>query len=267
MKLSFSTLGCPDWTFPEILQRAKEYGFDGVEVRGIGPELDSAKLTPFLSENARGTRQTLASMGLSIPCLGLSATLHDAGGAKAARKEAEQALAVARRMGIPFMRVFGDQLDPAHPEQSLGRIAAGLRDICDMAAPEIGVLLEIHGTCNTAEALAWLIEQVEQPNFGLLWDVQHSDRATGDDFLPYYRVIAAHVRHVHLKDGIRENGGHRPALVGQGDLPIREIVGQLLSDGYDGFFSIEWEKRWHPELAPPEEVFPAFVNYMRSLRP
>jgi hypothetical protein len=32
MKLSFSTLGCPAWSYQDILRRAAEYGFDGVAI-------------------------------------------------------------------------------------------------------------------------------------------------------------------------------------------------------------------------------------------
>src|SRR6185436_8883971 len=33
MKLSFSTLGCPDWSLEQIATHAKEFGYDGIELR------------------------------------------------------------------------------------------------------------------------------------------------------------------------------------------------------------------------------------------
>jgi sugar phosphate isomerase/epimerase len=33
MKLSFSTLGCPTWPLPRILDAAGRLGYDGVELR------------------------------------------------------------------------------------------------------------------------------------------------------------------------------------------------------------------------------------------
>ena len=74
------------------------------------------------------------------------------------------------------------------------------------------------------------------------------------------------LRHVHIKDYHRgENGQFTLCPVGEGDIPLPEIVHTLLRDGYDGYFSLEWEKKWVPSLAEPEEVFPAFVRYMRAL--
>lgn len=35
-------------------------------------------------------------------------------------------------------------------------------------------------------------------------------------------------------------------LIGEGVIPIKEIVKTLESDGYSGYMSLEWEKKWHP---------------------
>ena len=38
MKLSFSTLGCPNWSIDEVINSAKEYGFEGIEICSINGE-------------------------------------------------------------------------------------------------------------------------------------------------------------------------------------------------------------------------------------
>ena len=35
MKLSFSTIGCPAYSWVDIYPMAKDLGFDGIEVRGV----------------------------------------------------------------------------------------------------------------------------------------------------------------------------------------------------------------------------------------
>ncbi len=40
MKISFTTLGCPDWDLETICQKGSEYGFDGVDFRGLKETLD-----------------------------------------------------------------------------------------------------------------------------------------------------------------------------------------------------------------------------------
>ena len=38
MKIAFSTLGCPDFDWPDIYSMAKDLGFDGIEMRGLGDD-------------------------------------------------------------------------------------------------------------------------------------------------------------------------------------------------------------------------------------
>jgi hypothetical protein len=37
----------------------------------------------------------------------------------------------------------------------------------------------------------------------------------------------------------------------------------LKSSGYDGWLQFEHEKRWHPNLPEPEEIFPVFAKWAR----
>ena len=39
MKLAFSTIGCPNWSYDEVVSTASDLGYDGFEVRGIGGEI------------------------------------------------------------------------------------------------------------------------------------------------------------------------------------------------------------------------------------
>ena len=47
--LSFSTLGCPDWTFQQIIDFAVQHDYKGIELRGIQRELDLTKCNEFSS--------------------------------------------------------------------------------------------------------------------------------------------------------------------------------------------------------------------------
>jgi hypothetical protein len=35
--------------------------------------------------------------------------------------------------------------------------------------------------------------------------------------------------------------------------------------GYHGWVSVEWEKRWHPELAEPEAALPHHAQILRAV--
>ena len=44
-----------------------------------------------------------------------------------------------------------------------------------------------------------------------------------------------------------------------------QAVSLLKAGGYDGYYSFEWEKWWHPELAEPEVAFPAYKAFCDGL--
>ena len=59
--------------------------------------------------------------------------------------------------------------------------------------------------------------------------------------------------------------GWRYVSPGTGELPLVESINHLKADGYAGWLLFEHEKRWHPNLPEPEEIFPAFVDWVRPL--
>jgi fatty-acyl-CoA synthase len=77
--------------------------------------------------------------------------------------------------------------------------------------------------------------------------------------------LANRLLHVHLKDAKRRaDGGWDLVLLGDGDVPCREILRALVLRGYTGWVVAEWEKKWHPQLADPEIALPQHVAKMRD---
>ena len=71
MKLAFSTLGCPDFDWSDIYSLAKDFGFDGIELRGLGDQIFSIHAKPFQADVLPKTVEYLNRMHLEIPCLSL----------------------------------------------------------------------------------------------------------------------------------------------------------------------------------------------------
>ena len=51
MKFSFSTLGCPDYSFDQIIELVKRVGYTGVEMRIYKNTEDLRTLDEFKTEN------------------------------------------------------------------------------------------------------------------------------------------------------------------------------------------------------------------------
>jgi sugar phosphate isomerase/epimerase len=45
---------------------------------------------------------------------------------------------------------------------------------------------------------------------------------------------------------------------------VEEMVRLLPQAGYDGWLSLEFEKKWHPELAPPEVALAPQARLLRE---
>ena len=58
--------------------------------------------------------------------------------------------------------------------------------------------------------------------------------------------------------------GYQLCLLGEGDVPLQQMLQLLVEKGYDGYFTLEWEKKWCPEIEEPEIAFKQYVGFMKS---
>ena len=112
MKLAFSTLGCPDFDWPDILAMAKDFGFQGIEVRGLGRTIFSLRGKPFLPENVSATAKQLRSLHLEISCLSSGCPLCYPEKTRETISELKEYIDLAAKLNCKYVRVLGDE----HPE-------------------------------------------------------------------------------------------------------------------------------------------------------
>ena len=265
MKLCFSTLGCTDWEPEQILMLAEQYDIRALEIRGMGGVMDNRKIDALAKENMEQTLTAMKAHDVKPWVLGTSCSFHAADKWKDALEEGKACIDIAATMGIPYIRVFGNKLvgeTPAEQEACYARVAQGIAELCRYAEDtKVCILLEVHGDYNRIETLGRVTERLaDYGNFGLIWDIAHTAayRERWIDFYHYFRPL---IRHIHVKDRTIEP--HVLTLPGDGELPIREIAQTLLADGYDQYFSLEWEKKWHPELPELPEALERFVEIMK----
>jgi sugar phosphate isomerase/epimerase len=253
MKLCFTTLGCPDWTFEEVLQCAVKYQIPYLEIRGMNGDLNPESIQEFAPAQAYNTRRRLAELNISIACLSASLFFHERDMYEKMIIDGKKAIDICERMKIPYIRVFGDQIpEKEKSSEVIDRVVRGIGELCAYGKGKgVTVLLEIHGDFNRIESVSQVIFGLkEQDNFGILWDIQHSDKVYQEHWRDFYEVIKLYVRHVHIRDQKGRIGSEvkNISLIGEGDVPLKEVVLQLLDDQYEGCFSLEWEKQWAPDL-------------------
>ena len=267
MKLAFSTVGCPDWSFDEIFAAAKDFGYDAIEIRGIGNEIYAPKLNVFSEKNTEATKKKLKNAGLFVSMFTSNSVIGIPAGAKAGKKEAIEYIDLAYRLEVPFVRIMVTPR-PEADEADLGCAAAVYSEICEYAKNKSVIpLLETNGIFAESGVLAKFLEQIPGENKGALWDIHHPCRFFGESAGQVFGNIGKYVKYLHIKDSVIEpetkKAGYK--MVGYGDMPIADIVRLVADGGYDGVFSLEWTKRWQPELQEPGIVFAQYVDYMRQL--
>lgn len=257
MKLAFSTLGCPDWSLKYAVEQAEKLGFQSIEIRGIRDNLRADTIEELLPDNREKSLRYAEEKGIVFCGLNSSASFHEKEKRKENTEETLATVKLASECNIPYVRIFGNNLITENEDTEIADIGSCVKLLCEEACKlNVGILLEVHGDFNTSARILKLAEAVNADNFGVIWDIQHSR----EDFKLFYENIRHLIRHVHIKDSINGN----LCSTGEGSLPVAEIVCMLNKDGYDGYLSLEWEKRWHPELRSPEEEFPHYVKLMKQ---
>ena len=262
MKLCFSTLGCTEWELGEILKLASEYDIHALEIRGIGGLMDNSQIPALARENSEATRTLFETYRVKPHVLGTSCAFHAPEKWESAVEEGKASIDIASRFEIPYIRVFGNRLigeSASEQGQCYDLVANGIAELCRYAAnTNVTVLLEVHGDYNTVETMGHVTDRLKRySNFGLIWDIAHTS-AYGDCWTDFYVAFRPLIRHIHIKDQI--NSPKKLTLPGKGELPILAIAQRLQADGFDGFFSLEWEKKWHPELPELPIALKAFVE-------
>lgn len=265
MKLSFSTLGCPGWSWEDMLSTAKDIGFDGIEIRGIGNELYAPKAKQFSSENIDITKKKLEKMGLEIPCLTSASYLFDKANIDKHMQEAKDYIELASKLGTPFVRVLGDA-QPQPGEADIDFVIDNLRKLA-VTAEEKGVklLLETNGVFAASKVMKEAVEKVQSGSVGVLWDVHHPYRFFNENVDETYENLKDYISYIHIKDSLMVNDTVKYKMMGYGDIPIKRIVELLKENGFKGYLSLEWVKRWCLELEEPGIVFSHYAGYMKGL--
>jgi sugar phosphate isomerase/epimerase len=275
-KLSFSTLGCPDWSFDKIIDFAKGNGYTGIEVRGILREMDLTKVPEFSGPDAISiSLKKMKDRGLVFVDLGSSCALHFPKGEERTKNldEGKRFIDLAQKLNCPYIRVFPNQLPKDRDRQeSLNLIMEGLKELGEYASNRnVNVLLESHGELIYKKDLLAVMEGAAQPHVGLVWDICNMWSATKEPPEEVYAVLKPYIRHTHIKDLVIEDGKEKYVLLGTGMVPIFQAIDILYRNHYPGYYSFEWEKLWHPEILEPQIAladYPiAMKNHFEGLKP
>lgn len=265
MKFAFSTVGCPTWDFETIVARAREYQYDGVEIRGFLNESVLTAANPFLID-AKKLRATFNDAGIDICCLASSiAMTQKSRRDRALADDLRTFIDTAEAVGCGIVKVFDTQVRPGQTRAMAG-VALGdwLLPLGDYAA-ERGVMIVVENALSfRASKEMWgILDRLSHPSIACAWDVFNA-ALIGETPAISVPTLNSRIQYVQVKDAMIGPLGATHCELGEGNVQVRGLISRLRGIGYEGYVTFEWEKAWLQGLAEPEAVFPGAVRKLRE---
>jgi sugar phosphate isomerase/epimerase len=265
MKLAYSTLACPNWTIEEAVAAAARYGYDAIEWRVADGEIIGPETLPAVRQRMRTVP---VAHGIAVASLDTSCQLVQPSLEKrlTERENIPRLDDMAVELGAPFLRISGGSLPPGATRAAILEPAAEVLHTAGTyaAGRNVTLILETHDAWTQSADMLALLQAASAPATRVLWDIHHTYRA-GEAPAQSVAALGPAIAYVHIKDGrMRPDGAWELCLLNEGTVPLREACTALQHGGYDGYLSLEWEKKWHPELAGPEVALPQAVPWLRS---
>jgi sugar phosphate isomerase/epimerase len=271
MKLGFSTLSCPDWSVDQVIDAAVRMGYAGIEWRLLNGNVIDPLADADILRNAvtRGRERGIATCCLDTSC---HFNLADRSARDRQVLELQHWITLAHQLDVPLLRVFGGAnpkgVGPDPSDDVVNGWVAGALQAAAPAAEAAGVTvaLETHDAFSSARRTAKVLQQVASERVGAVWDSHHPYRV-GESPDEVLAALGSYLVHVHVKDARRPVPGSTDwqlVLMGEGEVPVREQLRALQRRGYAGWVVVEWEKKWHPEIEPPEVALPQHVQWLQG---
>ena len=263
MKFSFSTKGWHGRTFDEFCDIAQSMSFAGIELHNIHNSLFTDKNGAFHDYAAAATLRKMYEKKLQIPCIDAICDPADDDTAEENKEEIRKCMAIASNLHIPYIRLRANSAEEI--DTAVENVAAVIETILP-EAEEIGVtlLLETAGLFAKTVKLRDMLERFASDNLAALWNFSAAYFEGGESAEQIIKNLGAYVRHVHICDAARTEDGIEHCLLGEGELPIKEMMLALRSVNYDGYLSLVWDPAWCEELDDMEIIFSQFIGFMRQ---
>lgn len=283
-------MATPEFDVFEALRFFKKLGLDGAEIvvqtgyeSGIPYEADDAFV--------QSVRDEADALGLAVaattPYLNRYNDLDEAVRQNEV-KMLKRVIDMTRILGGESVRIYGgafqdDETDPDGAKRA--QLVKSLRECGDYAA-QFGIHLSIEnhfGTMTTtAHRTMEVIRAVDHPSVGILYDQANLAFLPAEEYEEALALQKGHIFYVHVKDLVYRGGKPQQfrsdsvshiseeirtvysKIPGDGVLDWPAILRGLKGIGYDGWLSLEYERRWGKQDLPvATEGLPVCVERLR----
>lgn len=290
MKIAGHTMGTPEYTVTEAIALFQKIGADGAEIvvqdgyqSGIPCDCDEKILAEI--------KQCAKEHSIEICCLTPYNSYFNSLDEEKRQAEIEgirKVIDACHYLGAHYIRIYGGNLaagDTERLEERRNKLIESLRYLGDLAQEkEVTLLVENHFNTMAVSAhdSAELIRDVDHPAVRILYDQANLTFTENEGYEEAIACQQQYVSYLHVKDLVFKEGvsfsssevSHPDEsernvytrIVGEGTIEWPEILKRIREQGYDGWLSLEYERRWHPDDIPDASIgMKQSISYLRKL--
>ncbi len=283
-------MGTPELTVLEAAKLFAESGMDAIEIIyqddykcAIHSDAAEAELVQL--------KKKLDALGMEVSCIVSYASDYNQPDEKKRGKaidECRQCIKLAGLLDAHYIRIYGGTFLAGDEgfEQKRKILVDSMRLLADEAGEAgVSLVLENHfNTMTTGPEITYdIVKEIGRANVGILYDQANISFLSGEECEECIRIQGDKIQYVHVKDfafkapGMKFQAGSVThveederavitKIVGEGIVPWPKIIGLLRELGYDGYLSLEYERRWHPMDIPEASVgMKAGADYLRKI--
>lgn len=291
MKLAGHTMATPEFSVEKALKYFAKLQLDGAEVI-IQSGYTSGISLEASDETVKDIRKLSDDIALPIAATTPYLNLYNSLDETVRQREQDALMRVidmSHILGAKSIRVYGGAFKDDETDldgSKLKQLVKTLRACGDYAAT-LGIKLSIEnhfGTMTTTVAETMrVIDAINHPAVGILYDQANLAFLPAEEYREAIDAQIEHINYVHVKDLVYRGGSPQKfrsdsvshisedirtvysRIPGDGILDWPEILQYLKNKGYDGWLSLEYERRWGKQDLPIATIgMPICVKRMRK---
>ncbi|MBQ0111396.1 MAG: AMP-binding protein, partial [Oscillospiraceae bacterium] len=179
------------------------------------------------------------------------------------KEEILHCIDIAKNLHIPCIRLTAHKSDDE--QKAIQTVKQNITDVLPYAEQNgVTLLIETDGLFVCTKTLRSVLESFASDYLGALWNFSAAYFGFGEEVSEVITNLGAYVRHVHINDAKIVDGSLKHCIIGDGELPLADMIKALSSVNYNGYISLVWNPEWCEELKDIEIIFAHFSEYMKK---
>ncbi len=249
MKIIFSTKNVNRITFLDTCRYAYDYGFSGFEIYDAIKERSAHHDSILRRDRIADAKRKLINRNLSVPALRYPYSIEtEEANADTILKYVDMAV----NSGISYVIVRVEE------KTAFDVLSDKLKTAIERAEEsDVEILFETVGYLSKTENVIDIINYFSSAAIGASWNVRGTYFGAGETAETTIKTLGAYIKYVRLGD--MKDG--KTVLIGEGELPVKELINALSSLNFDGFICVAWNE----EINDADIVLTHFANYISSI--